>query len=204
MKKLFTGCLTAIGAVLVLGIIIALFSGGDDSPDTASGDSGDTKQEETSDNNGQKKDKSEEGKVKKAGIGETATVADVGFTVDNVKTTSEIDSGNEFVENATTSGKFVILDVTVKNDQKEALTIDSSYFKIKSADGTTYEPITDGQVMMAMGDSMGDFFLTQINPGLSKSGKVVFEVSKDLKLKDSVLHSQTGFFGTESIEISLK
>ncbi|MGP4106776.1 DUF4352 domain-containing protein [Virgibacillus sp. L01] len=204
MKKLFTGCLTAIGAVVVLGIIIALFSGGDDSPDTASGDSGDAKQEETSDNNGQEKDKSEKEKVKKAGVGETATVSNVGFTVDNVKTPDKIDSGNEFVENATTSGKFVILDVTVKNDQKEPLTIDSSYFKIKSADGTTYEPITDGQVMMAMGDSMGDFFLTQINPGLSKSGKVVFEVSKDLKLKDSVLHSQTGFFGTESIEISLK
>ncbi|WP_164669381.1 DUF4352 domain-containing protein [Virgibacillus doumboii] len=204
MKKLFTGCLTAIGAVVVLGIIIALFSGGGDSPDTASGDSGETNQEQTADSNEQEKDKEKEGKVKKASVGETATVANVGFTVDNVKSTSEIDSGNEFVENATTSGKFVILDVTVKNDQKEALTMNSSYFKIKTADGTTYDPITDGQVMMAMGDNMGDFFLTQINPGLSKSGKVVFEVPKDMKLKGSVLHCQTGFFGTESIEISLK
>ncbi|MFC4559747.1 DUF4352 domain-containing protein [Virgibacillus kekensis] len=204
MKKLFTGCLTAIGALVVLGIVIALFSGGDDSPDTASGNSGKADQEQTSDNNQQENDKSETENVKKASVGETATVADVGFKVENVKTTSEIDSGNEFVENATTSGKFVILDVAVKNDQKEPLTVDSSYFKIKSSDGTTYEPITDGAVMMAMGDNMGDFFLTQINPGLSKSGKVVFEVPKDLKLEGSVLHCQTGFFGTESIEISLK
>lgn len=201
MKKLFTGCLTAIGAVVVIGIIIAVFASGDDSSDTASGDSGETNKEQDSDSNGEKKDK---GKVKKAGVGETATIADVGFTVDNVKSTGEINSGNEFTENATTDGKFVILDVTVKNDQKESLTVDSSYFKIKTADGTTYEPITDGQVMMAMGDNMGDFFLQQINPGLSKSGKVVFEVPKDFKLKSAVLYCQTGFFGTESIEINLK
>lgn len=200
MKKLFTGCLTAIGAVVVLGIIIGLFASGDDSSDGAQGESNQPKQEESTNSN----DKENDSKVKKVGIGETATVADVGFTVKNVKTTGKIDSGNQFIEDAKTSGKYVILDVTVKNDQKEPLTINSGYFKIKSSDGTTYEPVTDGQVIMAMGDNMGDFFLTQINPGLSKSGKVVFEVPKDLKLKGSVLHCQTGFFGTESIEISLK
>jgi len=127
-----------------------------------------------------------------------------GNFVTNAKSTGKIESGNEFTEDATTSGKFVILDMKIKNNKKEALTIDSSYFKIKTQDGTTFEPVTSGEVMMAMGPDANDFFMTQINPGLSKSGKVVFEVAKDMKLENTVLQAQTGFFGTESIEINLK
>ncbi|WP_077325539.1 DUF4352 domain-containing protein [Virgibacillus siamensis] len=201
MKKLFTGCLTAIGAVVVLGILIGIFASGGDTSNTAEGGADQTKQENLANNDAMKQDK--ESTIKKAGIGETATVANVGFTVNHVKTTSEIDSGNEFIENAKTSGKYVVLDVAIKNGQKEPLMIDSSYFQIMSSDGTTYDPVTDGQVMMAMGENGTDFFLQQINPGLSKSGKVVFEVPKELNLKGSVLHCQTGFFGTESIEINL-
>jgi len=191
MKKLFKGCLTTIGALVVVIAAIAIFaSGGDEeASSTGNGDS----------NSGEK-----EKQVKKAGIGEEAKVANVGFTVTNAKSTSKIESGNEFTEDATTSGKFVILDMKIKNKKKEALTIDSSYFKIKTKDGTTFEPVTSGQVMMAMGPDANDFFLTQINPGLSKSGKVVFEVAKDVKLENTVLQAQTGFFGTESIEINLK
>ncbi len=116
--------------------------------------------------------------------------------------TSEIDSGNEFIENATTDGKYVIADVTIQNDKDESLTIDSSYFSI-SAGGAQYDPITDGEVLMAMSEE-DDFFLEQINPGLSKRGKVVFEVPKDVELASTTLHAQTGFFGTESIEINLE
>ena len=75
---------------------------------------------------------------------------------------------------------------------------------IKTEDDTTYEAVSSGEVMMAMGDEGTDFFLEQINPGLSKSGKVVFEVPADLDVSSAVLHCQTGFWGTESIEINLK
>ena len=66
------------------------------------------------------------------------------------------------------------------------------------------EAVTDAEVTMAMGDAGTDFFLEQINPGLSKSGKVVFEVPGDLDLTKAVLQCQTGFWGTETIEIKLK
>lgn len=118
------------------------------------------------------------------------------------KTNSKV-AGNEFIENATTDGKFVILDLTVENAKSEAITIDSSYFKIITEDGTEYDPITDGDAMMALGDSVTDFFLKQINPNLKKSGKVAFEVSGDIDLAKSKLKAQPGFFGTETIEISL-
>ena len=135
-------------------------------------------------------------------IGVPATIADVSFTVNSVEETQEISSGNEFIENATTEGKFVIVDVTVKNEKKEALTINSSYFKLFTSEGVEYEPNTDGKVMMAMMDEE-DFFLQQVNPGLSKTGKVVFEVGADLDLNTTVLKGQTGFWGTEAVEISL-
>ncbi|WP_235001638.1 DUF4352 domain-containing protein [Halobacillus sp. Marseille-P3879] len=143
----------------------------------------------------------DEEEVKNVGVGEGAEIANTTFTVNDVEETSEIDSGNEFIENATTDGKYVIADVTIQNDKDESLTIDSSFFSI-SADGAEYDPVTDGDVIMAMSEE-DDFFLEQINPGLSKSGKVVFEVSADVELADTTLHAQTGFFGTESIEIDL-
>lgn len=193
MKKFFKfGCLGII-LLIVLGIIIGIVGGGDE--ETTNTNSTEQKEEVKSEES-----KQEEKKV--AGIGETATVADVGFTVQNVEETNEIDSGNEFIENATTDGKFIIADIKIDNGQKEALTIDSSFFKIITADGTEYEPVTDGTVFMAMSQE-DDFFLQQINPGLSKAGKVVFEVPADLDLATSTLYCQTGFFGTESIEIKL-
>lgn len=198
MKKMFKGCLTLIGAIVVIGILIAIFtSGGDESSTNDSGN------EKASDSSETTNDEKKEEEVKTVSVGETATVADVGFTVSNVKTTEVIDPGNQFVDPAKASGKFVIMDVKIDNGQKEALTIDSSFFKIKTADGTKYEPSTSTDVTMAM-DLDSSFFLTQINPGLSKSGTIVFDVPKDLDLSKAVLYCQTGFFGTESIEITLK
>jgi hypothetical protein len=149
-------------------------------------------------------DSSEEPIEEIFGIGQKATVADVGFTVNNFEETNEIKSGNEFLENAKTSGKYVIVDVKVENGKKEALTINSSYFKLVTENDVEYEASTDGTVMMAMGDAMNDFFLTQVNPGLSKSGKVVFEVPADLDVTEARLQCQTGAFGTETIQIALK
>lgn len=141
--------------------------------------------------------------VVEVGIGVPASIADVSFTVNSVEETNEIKSGNQFIDSAKTEGKFVIVDVTIKNDKKEAITINSSYFKLINVDGVEYDPNTDGAVMMAMMEEE-DFFLQQVNPGLSKTGKVVFEVGSDLDLNTVVLRGQTGFWGTEQIEISLK
>ena len=144
----------------------------------------------------------EENKVAVA-ISVPATIADVSFTVNSVEETKEISSGNQYIDNATTEGKFIVVNVTVKNDKKEAITINSSFFKLITTSGVEYDPNTDGKVMMAMMEEE-NFFLQQVNPGLSKTGKVVFEVGSDLDLNATVLRGQTGFWGTETVEISLK
>lgn len=189
--------------LMVVVIIGAALSGGDD--DQTVSDGGNEVAQEAADT---PKDPPEEvnepsDEVVEAGIGMPAKIADVSFTVNSVEETKEISSGNEFIENAITEGKYVILEVTVKNEKKEALTINSSYFSLETVDGVIYEPNTDGKVMMAMMDE-DDFFLQQVNPGLSKTGKVVFEVGEDLDLNTAILKGQTGFWGTETVEISLK
>ncbi len=180
--------------VLAIIVVIAIASGGEEEADTANKSS-----KESTDQASEVKAEEE---VKTAKIGEPSTVGDVTFTVNGVEETSEINSGNEYVDNATTSGKYIILDLIVQNGKSEAITVDSSFFKL-IADGTEYEPTTDGTVMMAMGDAMSDFFLTQINPNLEKSGKIVIEVGADEELSNMVLQAQTGVFGTEMTEISL-
>ncbi|MDQ0232091.1 DUF4352 domain-containing protein [Metabacillus malikii] len=197
--------------LIVIIVIIAFASGGGDEEDTATKETNEntaaneTKEETPKEEAKEEpKEEAKEDEVTAVKVGEKATIADVSFTVNGVEETNEIKSGNEFIENAKTEGKFIIADVTIENAQKEALTINSSFFKILKDDGTEYEAVTDAEVTMAMGDAGTDFFLEQINPGLSKSGKVVFEVPGDLDLTKAVLQCQTGFWGTETIEIKLK
>ncbi|MCG3418232.1 DUF4352 domain-containing protein [Oceanobacillus jordanicus] len=188
--------------VLAIIVVIAIAGGGEEEADTANKSSKESTDQASEVKAEEESSEPAEEEVKTAKIGEPSTVGDVTFTVNGVEETSEINSGNEYVDNATTSGKYIILDLNVQNGKSEAITVDSSFFKL-IADGTEYEPTTDGTVMMAMGDAMSDFFLTQINPNLEKSGKIVIEVGADEELSNMVLQAQTGVFGTEMTEISL-
>ncbi|MFB9974132.1 DUF4352 domain-containing protein [Allobacillus sp. SKP2-8] len=205
MKKIFKW-----GAIIIVGLIVIGLFFGDGEED---GEVEVTEEESTEANSDSEDNKKDEGKkeseeenkdeTKTANIGDTATISDFSFTVNGVEEKEEINDGNEFTEPATTSGKFVIVDVTVKNDKKESVTIDSSFFKLLDSNGTEYDPNTSGDVIMNMTDE-DDFFLEQVNPGLEKTGKVVFEVGADVDVASSVLEAQTGFWGTEKVKINLK
>lgn len=131
--------------------------------------------------------------VKVAKIGDALKVGDLVFTVKDAAVTKELKSplGNK-------KGNWMVVTVTVKNGSKEAVTIDSSFFKLLEGDGTTYE--TDSDNLMYL-DAEQNFFLEQINPKLEKTGKVLFALPDGVK--DLKLQVQTGAFGTETGEISL-
>lgn len=186
-------------ALVIIGIAL---SGSDDEGKDAVADGKDVTPVVTTPEPKPEEEEPEED-ILEVGIGVPAEIADVSFMVNSIEETNEIKSSNQFVESAKTEGKYIIIDITVKNEKKESITIHSSYFKLITQDGVEYDPSTDGAVMMAMMDEE-DFFLQQVNPGLSKTGKVVFEVGADLDLNTAVLRGQTGFWGTESVEISLK
>lgn len=186
--------------VWVLAIIIVggLATGGEEStePKTdkpaepAVAGTTDTKKKE------EKKEKPAEPKV--AGIGEAVKVGNVVFTVHGTETAKTI--GNSALsQNA--QGTYLIVDASVKNEGKESITTDSSFFKLKSG-GAEYE--ADATADMYVNDANTMFFLQKVNPGNTTRGKIVFDVNDDVvNAKDTLLNVQTGFFGTEQGQIKI-
>lgn len=170
--------------VWVLAIIlIAAFAGGGE--DESAGES-DTPKNETS-----KKDKK-----KVYGIGEAVKVGDVEFTVNNTSTAKNV--GGEWGSNA--QGTYLLVNVTVKNVGNESITTDSSFFKLKAGE-KTYEADSSASIDA---DSDLKFFLQQVNPDLSTTGTVVFDVTDEVIANpDLMLQVQTGFWGTETGEIKI-
>lgn len=125
-------------------------------------------------------------------IGVPLQVGDLVFTAKSSKTTKKLHSPFGDKE-----GSWILVDVKVENKGKEAVMINTGFFKLVEADGTTYE--TDSDNLMYLPEE--SFFLENINPKMSKEGTVLFAAPEGLK--DLKLQVQTGFFGTETGEISL-
>src|SRR5699024_653126 len=160
-----------IVAIIVIGAISSNDSEqGDTEPSTEA-----NVEEENNDNkdsNNQNNDNTNDNEsddIEEVKIGEPAEIADVIIKDNGVEETDQISSGNEFIDDVTTSGKFVILDVTVENNKNDYITINSSFFKIYNDDGKEYDVNSDGEVMMAMGDAMDDFILIKSYPCIFKS-----------------------------------
>lgn len=185
MKKFFKGCLVFIVAIVVLGVIIGVIvGGGDEESSTTENSSGSSSEEKAT----------EETMV---GIGEELKVGDVVFKVNGTSTATNV--GGEY--GVKSQGTFLILDVMVRNEGSEAITVDSSFFKLK-VNGKEYEADSSAGIYA---NEQADFFLTSLNPDLSLEGKVVFDVSDEvINAEEQILEVQTGYWGTEMGQIQLK
>ena len=189
MKKFGKFILIIFGVIIAIGIISSF--GDEESSDSGSNESNKT----------EAKAEKEEAKVYQ--IGDKVEVGKLSYEVTNVSTTNEIKSDNEFIESATTEGQFVIIDIKAYNNDSEARMVDSTMFKIKDDQDREFEPTSDMDVAMVV-DSMSDFFLQDINPGLSASGKVVFELPADVATYTLEVSSGFGWSGGEYESIKLK
>lgn len=180
-------------AVLIIGVAASGGDGTEKATTTSSSESAATEAESESAEAPAETEAEPEPEEKAAGIGDPLKVGDLVFTVNDAAPTTELKSplGNK-------SGNWMVVTVTVKNESKEAVTIDSSYFKLLEGDGTEYE--TDSDNLMYL-DAEQNFFLEKINPKLEKQGKVLFAIPEGVT--DFKLQVQTGFFGTETGVISL-
>jgi len=182
-------------AIVVLVVIAAASSGGGDDTNTA--ESPQTEPAATEPASGEAPEEeapeSEEPAEQVAKIGDALKVGDLVFTVNDAAMTTELKSplGNK-------TGNWMVVTVTVKNESKEAVTIDSSFFKLLESDGTVYETDSDGLMYL---DTNDNFFLEKINPKLEKQGKVLFAIPDGVT--DLQLQVQTGAFGMEKGIISL-
>lgn len=126
------------------------------------------------------------------GIGTSVAAGDTEITVDGVSTTDQLTSvfGNK-------SGHWVVVDLTVKNNSSEQVTVNHSDFTLIEADGTEYS--TDSDNLMYV-DSDKNLFLQDINPKLSASGQILFATPAEAS--DFILKFDSGWFGP-SAEIDL-
>lgn len=131
------------------------------------------------------------------GIGQDVKVGDVVYKVNSKELSTNV--GGEFGKNA--NGTFVVLNVTVTNQGKEALMVDSNFFTLLKGDVKFDADSSAG--IYANEDA--NFFLTNLNPENSVTGNVVFDVSPETANDPSIqLQVQTGFWGTETAVINLQ
>lgn len=180
MKKGLFGCLGCLGVVVVIVIIIAIISavmGGGDS--------------------GGKSDSNKDGN-KEFAIGDKVKVDDLEYTVNSIERADTV--GGQYTS-STADGKYIVADVTVKNNGNESITIDTELFKILNGDATNG---ADAAASTEANPSDIGFFLEQLNPSSEKTGKVVFDVSEKTAQSDKLkMQVSSGMFGTKKANIKL-
>ncbi|VDG98863.1 Telomeric repeat-binding factor 2 [Lysinibacillus sphaericus] len=198
MKKFFKfGCLGIIALIVLIIVIVALSGGSDDAGDT-SGEKAPTSGETKT------KDKPAKEEPAAGSVGKEMVVGKASFLVNEVTTADQV-GPSVLPEKA--SEKFVVVNVTYKNNGNEAVSVDASFFKLKLGD-KTYEADSVASMSANQGEDGAidnSFFYQSVNPDSTITGFVVYDVAETVANSDELtLQVQTGVFGTETGLIKLK
>lgn len=100
-------------------------------------------------------------------------------------------------------GQFIVVSIAVKNNQKDAITVDSTSFKLIDKEKREFSTSTHAMTAIQMEGGHAKGFLTQLNPGMGTDFKFAFDVPADAKNRDFKLVAKGGFSG-KKVEIPLK
>ena len=179
--------------LFVIGGLQSVLGGGSNSSTSSSQDTSTTTQT-TTEASASSSEKSEEVTYS---IGQEVPVGDVVYIVNSKEVNTNV--GGEFGKTA--NGIFLVLNVTVKNNGKEAITVTDDFFTLLKGDVEYKSDSTAG--IYANQDAK--FFLTEVNPENSVTGNVVFDITEETANDPSIqLRVQTGYFGTETGVINLQ
>ena len=172
----FPKALIGIGALIVIGLFV---NGSDD--ETAS-----TSTEPTTSAASSEK--------APAALSNEGVSSDVKIKVESFDSAESL-GDNEFNKVAA-QGIFKVAKVTITNGQKDAVTLDSTSFKLVDDQKREFGTSTEGHMALeTSAEKKESFFLKQLNPGLSLTGYVVFDVPKDAK--GFVLQARGGMTGKQ-------
>lgn len=130
-------------------------------------------------------------------VGQTFTVGKVEYTVNSVSTTPSV--GNEYV-NKKAQGIYLVLNVTVKNNGDDALSVSNDYFTLYKGK-TKYT--SDSEASEDASDYKG-FFLENVNSGNALTSNVAFDIPQDVASdQDLQLQVQTGAWGTQTAMVNI-
>ncbi|HDR3890927.1 TPA: DUF4352 domain-containing protein [Bacillus cereus] len=148
------------------------------------------KQETKKDEPKKEEPKKEEPKKELSKEGESSKVK---IAVGSVESVDSV--GGEYLKEKA-QGVFKIVEITITNNQKDAITVDANSFKLVDNKDREFTYSIQAQTAFDVGNgSSSDFFLKQLNPGLSQTGKVIFDVPADAQ--GLVLKARGGMMGKE-------
>lgn len=210
MRKIGKILLWVLGIILILGVIGAMLGEDTENQQAEPASSIQTEEVETETDSESATEQEveateedgEERNNEVYGIGDYVEVGKLAYTVHSVETTNILESDNQFIDPATTDGQFVIVEIEAFNNDSETRMVDSSMFKLIDDQGREFNTSTDTDVMMVLDESL-NLFLQDINPGISKTGKLVFELPNDVSSYELQVSSGFGFAGGEYATIKL-
>ncbi|QWI52534.1 DUF4352 domain-containing protein [Bacillus mycoides] len=181
---------------VIVVIIVAAAAGGNSSEDkeeaktTSTEPKQEAKQETKKDEPKKEEPKKEEPKKELSKEGESSKVK---IAVGSVESIDSV--GGEYLKEKA-QGVFKVVEITITNNQKDAITIDANSFKLVDNQDREFKYSTQAQMAFDVGNGgSSDFFLKQLNPGLSQTGKVIFDVPADAQ--GLVLKARGGMMGKE-------
>lgn len=156
--------------VIILLVIYAVYSS---SSDISRLDTNTNQQSSTTDIEASTT-QTETNELESYGFDDKVIVGNFAYTFHNYETKNQIGSSTYF-EGEIADGIFLIFDVTIENIAKESKTIWSSNVVVIDDQDRRFEHDTMAEIYLD--DS---FSFEQMQPGLPKRGKIVFDVPKDL------------------------
>lgn len=160
--------LTVILTLVVIGVVES--GKGEKSQSTNSSSSTPTTNQAT-------KTEDKKAEVKIFGINEEVVDKDLAFTVTSVSKKQSLGSS---YSKKTAQGIYYVITVKITNKGDSTSTFDSSMAKITDSQNRQFDHSTDGQIALGMSQGKVDLFLQQVQPGLSYTGDLVFDVPTDI------------------------
>jgi hypothetical protein len=114
---------------------------------------------------------------KQYGLNEVVQDGDLAFTVTNVETAKSL--GNSYTQK-NSQGTFYVVTLKIENKGNKTATFDSSMAKVTDDQGREFERSIEGQTAKGMAQGNVDLFLQQVQPSLSVTGDLVFDLPSDI------------------------
>ncbi|MGA8944188.1 MAG: DUF4352 domain-containing protein [Thermoactinomyces sp.] len=162
MKKWLIGCGSIILSFIVLGVACTALIGESLDTETTTTPAADSGQETQK-------------KIPVAKIGDKVKAGDVSYRVDKVEHKERLQ--NVFGSKKAGSGEFLVITVTVWNEGKEPITLDSSMTQLVDPSGAVYN--YDSEAIMYLYEDGETPLLEQINPNGEKQFLIAFDVAPD-------------------------
>jgi len=163
MKKIFKWGGIIVVAIIVISVIANLGKSGNSSSNTnnAANTASDNKQAETK---------------TVAKLNEPVQDGDLVFIATDITTATTL--GNQFTSKDA-QGLFYVITLKVENKGKETKTVDSSMISLTDNQGRKFDRSIEGQTAKGLSQGKVDLFLQQVQPSLSVTGDIVFDIPKD-------------------------